>query len=248
MAGLARGPARYTPSLQTMSELVLAIDDDKVLLGLLAAHLGKGGYRVVTATSGVEGLQAFYAHHPDLLILDVMMPKMDGWTVCERVREFSDVPVIMLTAKGEERDRLRGFKLGVDDYVVKPFSFAEVVARVGAILARSRRPALETQLPPIVRGDVLIDLTERRVTRDGQPVHLTPTEFRLLAALAERPGHALTTDSLLARVWHASGEYADDVENVRRYIHYLRQKLESDPDHPQLILTERGFGYYLATE
>ena len=229
-----------------MSDLILAIDDDETLLGLLAEHLGKAGYRAVTATSGVAGLQAFYEHHPDLVILDVMMPKMDGWVVCERLREVSDVPVIMLTAKGEERDRLRGFRLGVDDYVVKPFSFAELVARVGAILARSRRPAPEPHLPPIVRGDVVIDLTERRVTRAGQPIHLTPTEFRLLAALAERPGHALTPDSLLARVWHASGDYADDVENVRRYIHYLRQKLETDLDHPQLILTERGFGYYLA--
>lgn len=230
-----------------MSDLILVIDDDETLLSLLVEHLEKAGYRTVTASSGVAGLQAFYEHHPDLVILDVMMPKMDGWVVCDRLREVSDAPVIMLTAKGEERDRLRGFRLGVDDYVVKPFSFAELVARVGAILARSRRPAPEPHLPPIVRGDVVIDLTERRVTRAGQPVHLTPTEFRLLAALAERPGHALTPDSLLARVWHASGDYADDVENVRRYIHYLRQKLETDPDHPQLILTERGFGYYLAT-
>jgi len=227
-----------------MPDIILAIDDDKTLLGLLTEHLEKAGYRAITANTGVAGLQAFYEHHPDLVVLDVMMPKMGGWTVCERLREISNVPILLLTARGEERDRLRGFRLGVDDYVVKPFSFAEVVARVGAILARSRHAAPEPHLPPLVRGDVVIDLTERRVTRARRPIHLTPTEFRLLAVLAERPGHTLSPEALLARVW--GDEYADDVENVKRYIHYLRQKLESDPDHPQLILTERGFGYYLA--
>lgn len=227
-----------------MSDLVLVIDDDETLLSLLVEHLGKASYRVVTAASGVAGLQAFYEHRPDLVILDVMMPKMDGWTVCERIREISDAPILMLTAKGEERDRLRGFRLGADDYVVKPFSFAELVARVGAILARSRRTVPGPRPAPVVRGELTIDLVERRVTRAGQPVHLTPTEFRLLAALAEQPGHTLSPETLLARVW--GDEYADDVENVKRYIYYLRHKLEADAEHPQLILTERGFGYYLA--
>jgi DNA-binding response OmpR family regulator len=226
------------------SGLVLVIDDDETLLGLLAEHLGKAGYRAVTAASGIAGLQTFYDQHPDLVILDVMMPKLDGWTVCERLREISDVPLLMLTAKDEERDRLRGFRLGVDDYVVKPFSFAELVARVGAVLARSRRAAPELRSAPLVRGDVTIDLAARRVTRAGQALHLTPTEFRLLAALAEHPGHTLAPEALLERVWGSA--YADDVENVKRYIHYLRHKLEADPEHPQLILTERGFGYSLA--
>jgi DNA-binding response OmpR family regulator len=227
-----------------MSDLVLAIDDDATLLGLLAEHLAKANYRVITAASGAAGLQTFDDHHPDLIILDVMMPGMDGWAVGERLRETSDVPLIMLTAKSDEQDRLRGFRLGVDDYVVKPFSFAELVARVGAILARSRRALPVTHPAPIVRGDVVIDLAERRVTRGGQPVRLTPTEFRLLAALAEQPGHTVAPEALLARVW--GSEYGDNVENVKRYIHYLRQKLETDAEHPQLILTERGFGYYLA--
>lgn len=227
-----------------MSDLVLVIDDDQTLLDLLAEHLGKAGYRAVTAAGGVKGLQAFYEHHPDLVILDVMMPKMDGWVVCQRLREISDVPVILLTAKAEESDRLRGFRLGVDDYVVKPFSFAELVARVGAILTRSRRATPQAQPAPLVRGQVTIDLAQRRVSRAGQPVHLTPTEFRLLAALAEQPGRTLAPETLLIKVW--GSEYGDDVENVKRYIHYLRQKLEHDPDHPRLILTERGFGYYLA--
>jgi DNA-binding response OmpR family regulator len=227
-----------------MSELVLVIDDDATLLGLMAEHLSRAAYRVITAVNGTTGLETFSDHHPDLVILDVMMPRMDGWTVCERLREISDVPIIMLTAKGEEQDRLRGFRLGVDDYVVKPFSFAELVARVGAILTRSRRALPETHLAPIVRGDVVIDLAERRVTRNGKPVRLTPTEFRLLAALAEQPGHTIAPKDLLVQVW--GSEYADDVENVKRYIHYLRRKLEADVEHPQLILTERGFGYYLA--
>jgi two-component system KDP operon response regulator KdpE len=227
-----------------MSDLVLVVDDDETLLSLLAEHLARANYRVVTAVSGVAGLQAFYEHHPDLVILDVMIPGMDGWTVCERIREISDSPILMLTAKREERERLRGFRLGVDDYVVKPFSFPELVARVGAILARTRRPTPEPQPAPIVRGHLAIDLTARRVTLAGRPVHLTPTEFRLLAALAEEPSRPLSPETLLARVWGDS--YADDVENVKRYIYYLRQKIEADPEHPELILNERGFGYYLA--
>ena len=143
---LPRLPARLSDRLRLLQWALPAI------ITLLAALYQRG----------VVGLQAFYEHHPDLVILDMMMPKAHGWVVCERLREVSDAPVIMLTAKGEERDRLRGFRLGVDDYVVKPFSFAELVARVGAILARSRRPASEPHLPPIVRGDVVIDLAARR--------------------------------------------------------------------------------------
>lgn len=227
-----------------MSDLILVIDDDPTLLGLLAEHLSRATYRVITAASGITGLQTFYDHHPDLVILDVMMPNMDGWAVCERIRENSDVPIIMLTAKGEEQDRLRGFRQGVDDYVVKPFSFLELVARVSAILTRSRRTLSESSPAPIVRGDIIIDLAEQRVTRSGQPIRLSPTEFRLLAALAEQPGHILAPKTILVQVW--GSEYADDVENVKRYIHYLRQKLEVDVENPQLILTERGFGYYMA--
>ena len=227
-----------------MNDLVLVIDDDVTLLGLLAQHLSRAAYHVVTAVSGSAGLQMFYDHHPDLVILDIMMPKIDGWAVCERIRETSDVPIIMLTAKSEEQDRLRGFRLGVDDYVVKPFSSAELVARVGAILARTRRALPETHTTPIVRGEIVIDLAAQRVTRGSQPIRLSPTEFRLLAALAEQPGHTVSPKELLVRVW--GSEYADDVGNVKRYIHYLRQKLEADVEHPQLILTERGFGYYLA--
>ena len=226
-----------------MPDTVLVIDDDATLLSLIAEYLNKAGYHTVTASSGVAGLQAFYEHHPDMIILDVMMPRMDGWAVCERLREITEVPVIMLTAKGEERDRLRGFHLGVDDYVIKPFSFAELAARVHAILNRSRHVPSGSGLQTVICKNLTIDIAERRVTRDGKPVHLTPTEFHLLAILAEHPGRAFPPDTLLTRVW---GDESYGVENVKRYIHYLRQKLEEDPDDPELIVTERGFGYYLA--
>ncbi|MGE5123124.1 MAG: response regulator [Acidobacteriaceae bacterium] len=227
-----------------MNDLILVIDDDATLLGLLTQHLSRAAYHVIAASSGTMGLEMFNNHHPDLVILDIMMPKMNGWAVCERIREESDVPVIMLTAKGEEQDRLRGFHIGVDDYVVKPFSSAELVARVGAILARYHHSSRGTDSSPIVRGDIIIDLAERRVTRGGQHVRLSPTEFRLLAAMARQPGHMISPKELLVQVW--GSEYSDDVENVKRYIHYLRQKLEADVEHPRLIMTERGFGYYLA--
>ncbi len=226
-----------------MSDTILVIDDDTTLIDLIAEYLNKAGYHTLTAASGLTGLQAFHEHRPDLVVLDVMMPKMDGWKVCERMREISDVPIIMLTAKGEERDRLRGFRLGVDDYVIKPFSFAELAARIKVILARGRHTPSDARSQVVNCKNLSIDLGERRVERNGQPVHLTPTEFRLLAVLAERPGRAFSPDTLRTRVW--GGDYFD-VENVKRYIHYLRQKLEDDPENPELILTERGFGYYLA--
>ena len=225
-----------------MSDTVLVIDDDTTLLSLIAEYLDRVGYNTVTASSGIAGLQAFYEYRSRIVILDVMMPKMDGWKVCERIREISDVPIIMLTAKGEERDRLHGFQLGVDDYVIKPFSFAELAARIKVILARGRYTLPDTPSQVINCKNLSIDLSERRVWRDGQLVHLTLTEFRLLAVLAESPGRAFSPSTLLTRVW--GSEYFE-LENVKRYIHYLRQKLENDPENPEFIVTERGFGYYL---
>lgn len=227
-----------------MSGTILVIDDDQTLLDLLAKHLSKASYCALTASSGLVGLQKFYEHHPDLVVLDIMMPKMDGWTVCQRIREISDLPIVMLTAKGEEHDRLRGFNLGIDDYVVKPFSFSELVARIGAILARYRRNNSQATRAPIVRGDLIIDLERQRVTRANKRIHLTPTEFQLLATLAEQPNHVVSPEILLDRVW--GNNWSNDLSSVKRYIHYLRQKLEIDPSDPQIIRTERGFGYYLA--
>ena len=220
---------------------VLVIDDDTTLLNLLRQSLGKAGYEVITATNGLNGLQKMYEERPDLIVLDVMMPRMDGWETCRRIREISQVPIIMLTAKDEEADKIKGFECGVDDYVTKPFSFAELTARVTAVLHRTRqRPP--RRKPAIYRvDDLIIDLENRRVTKDGKVLDLTPTEYRLLATLVENAGRVLSHEQLLADVW--GPEYVDDTGYVKRYIWYLRQKLEDDPSHPKYILTERGFGY-----
>jgi len=227
-------------------QTILIIDDDTVLLGLLRQSLERAGYTVETAANGLSGLQRAYDVHPDLVILDVMMPRMDGWEVCVRLREASQVPIIMLTAKDQEGDKLRGFQLGIDDYVTKPFSFSELTARVGAILHRAR----QSPPPPRPRvynvGDLLIDLESLRVAKNGVQISLTPTEFRLLAVLVENAGRVLTHEQLLDHVW--GYDDAGDTGYVKRYIWYLRQKLEDDPNNPQYILTERGFGYSFRKE
>ena len=218
---------------------ILLIDDDETLLELLADHLRMAGYTPLVARHGREGLQRAAAEQPDLIVLDVMMPGMDGWEVCQKLRENTAAPIIMLTAKRQELDKLRGFRLGVDDYVTKPFSFAELTARIGAVLARAQRVAPAGRL--ITSGDLTIDLDQHRAAVNGQPVELTPTEYRLLALLARHPHRTIPAEQLLAEVW--GPEYAGEVQHVKHYIWSLRQKIEADPGDPQHILTERGFGY-----
>ncbi|MSP12064.1 MAG: response regulator transcription factor [Chloroflexi bacterium] len=230
----------------TSGEKILIVDDDVTLLTLLRQSLERAGYQVRTATNGLAGLQEMYESHPDLVILDVMMPRMDGWETVSRIREISQVPVIMLTAKDEEGDKLRGFQAGADDYVTKPFSFAELTARVGAVLHRSRQLSAQKPARLHVFGELLIDLDNRRVTRNDQPIELTPTEFRLLATLVEHAGQVLSHEQLLTKVW--GYEYANDVGYVKRYIWYLRQKIENDPRNPEYITTEWGFGYSFRKE
>lgn len=167
---------------------------------------------------------------------------MDGWEVCRRLREKTAVPIILLTAKDEELDKLRGFRLGVDDYVTKPFSFAELTARVGAVLARTRHGILPQQ--KVTSGNITVDLDTHHVTMNGRPIELTPTEYRLLALLAEHSPRTVPTEKLLLDVW--GPEYAGEVKHVKHYIWALRQKIEDDPGDPQHILTERGFGYRFA--
>ena len=218
---------------------ILLIDDDQTLLELLAGHLQTAGYRALTACDGLGGLRLAAESQPDLIVLDVMMPGMDGWKVCQRLREKSRVPIIMLTAKGEEIDKLRGFRLGVDDYVTKPFSFAELVARVGAVLARARQVAMPAH--SLTSGDLTIDFDQRRITIDGHPVDLTPTEYRLLETLVHHPNRTVPTETLLATVW--GPEYAGEVERVKHFIWALRKKIETDPGNPKHLITEHGFGY-----
>jgi two-component system KDP operon response regulator KdpE len=223
-----------------MSErTILIIDDDETLLELLADHIRMAGYRLLVAGNGVEGLRLAAAERPDLIVLDVMMPGMDGWQVCQQLRQHSSVPVIMLTARSEELDKLRGFRLGVDDYVTKPFSFAEMVARIGAVLSRAQDEAKSRRQRS--SGDLTINFDQRRVTLSGQIVDLTPTEYRLLEMLARHAKSTVPTEELLGQVWGA--EYVGEYEHVKHYIWALRRKLESDPGDPKHIITERGFGY-----
>ena len=222
-------------------QTILVIDDDTVLLDLLRQAFEKAGYAVETAANGLAGLQRAYAVHPDLVVLDVMMPRMDGWEVCARLRQASPVPIIMLTAKDQEGDKLRGFQLGIDDYVTKPFSLKELTARVAAVLHRAQRAESPPRPRLYAAGDVVIDLDALRVTKKGEPISLTPTEFRLLAVLVENAGRVLTHAQLLDRVW--GDEDTNDTGYVKRYVWYLRQKIEDDPNDPSYIRTERGFGY-----
>jgi DNA-binding response OmpR family regulator len=210
-----------------MQAKVLLIDDDAALLKLLGQYLERAGYEVSCAANGQQGLQTLYNERPDLVILDVMMPYLDGWTVCERIRDLSDVPIIMLTAKGEEMDKLRGFRLGVDDYITKPFSFAELTARVDAILKRIQRSPGRRGAHVYHCGELTIDFESHTVLRGEGVISLTPTEFRLLRCLVQNAGHVLSPERLLREVW--GPEYIDETGYIRRYIWYLRQKIEPDP-------------------
>jgi two-component system KDP operon response regulator KdpE len=218
---------------------ILMIDDDRTLLELLSDHLQVSGYRTLTANDGPSGLRMALEAKPDLVVMDVMMPGMDGWQVCQRLREQSSVPIIMLTAKGEEFDKLRGFRLGVDDYVTKPFLFTELTARIGAVLARATRAVAPAH--SLKSGDLTIDFDERRVTVAGRTVMLTPTEYRLLETLARHPNRTIPTETLLEQVWGT--QYAGEAEHVKHYIWALRKKIEADPGDPKHLIAERGFGY-----
>ena len=227
---------------------LLLIDDDVNLQAVVARWLEKSGYHILTANDGIQGLRQFYAGHPALVILDINMPGMDGWTTAERLREVSDVPLIMLTARSHIDDRLRGFRLGIDDYLTKPFVPEELIARVGAILKRvqtAQQQDLQRAVTVIQRGDLQIDLATRRVLLRNQVLRLSPTEYRLLAALAAQPGVPQAPQTLLKAVW-GDGAAQHEGDNLRTYIRYLREKIEDDPKHPAIILTEHGFGYCLA--
>jgi DNA-binding response OmpR family regulator len=222
---------------------ILLVDDDDTLPQLVRVALEQEGFEVLTATDGVEGLRIAYRHHPDLVILDIMMPRVDGWKTCERLREMSDVPIIMLTAKTTEADVLRGLSLGADDYVMKPFSIAELVARVQACLRRAESGNSHVESTLLISGPLSIDLARRKVTMDGEPVDLTPTEFRLLSLLARNRGEVVPHRKLLAEVW--GPEYVEEYDYLHLYVSYLRRKIEKDPSNPEFIKTAWGEGYHL---
>ncbi len=218
---------------------ILLIDDDQNLSDLLGEYLRGQGHAIHTAADGQKGLRVFFDHKPDLVILDVTMPLKDGWETLKRIREMSQMPVIMLTARSEESDILRGFSLGADDYVSKPFSFAQLGARVRAVLGRAGASAPSAD--KLEAGELKVDLVSKRVTRDGELIPLTPTEFKLLTALMRRPGEVISAEDLVREVW--GPQYKEEIGFVRRYVWHLRQKLEVDPENPRYIHNERGFGY-----
>ena len=224
---------------------ILVVDDEPRVARLVSEVLKALDYTVAVAGDGDSALQAVALDPPDLVLLDVLLPHdLDGYTVCRRLREFSDVPVIMLTAKALESDMLRGFEAGADDYLTKPFSARELAARVAAVLRRSRREGPPAPEPRMRCGDIEIDFARRSVTVRGQAVALTATEYALLRELARNANRVLLHHELLSAVW--GPEYRDDVDYLRAYIRHLRLKLEEDPADPVHIVTSQGAGYMLA--
>ncbi len=221
---------------------LLIVDDDEGLLRALELYFGRHGYHVIKAQKGSEGLRKLYETHPDLVCLDVMMPGIDGWEVLRRIREMTDLPVIMLTARGAETERVKGLKLGADDYVSKPFSMRELEARIEAVLRRSRSSQPGQEEKVAYSDDHLVVDTERaEVRRNDEIVDLTPTEQKLLFYLIQNCGRLLSFEQILENVW--GFEYTDEKGYVRLYIWRLRQKIEPDPSNPRYILTEHGMGY-----
>jgi DNA-binding response OmpR family regulator len=221
-------------------EKILLIEDEEDIVRLLEFRFRQEGYEVHSAPNGVEGLRILQQEHPHLVVLDVMMPRMNGWETCKRIREYSDVPIIMLTALAHETDKVRGLELGADDYVTKPFSLAEVIARVRAALRRGRQPMSATTTVQIDER-LTVDRAQRQVIVDGQRMELSPTEFRVLDCFLDNPGRILTHQSLLTQVW--GWEYIDETDYLKVYIHHLRKKIEQNPGKPCYIVTERGLGY-----
>jgi DNA-binding response OmpR family regulator len=225
---------------------ILTADDDPQLLRLVSRNLELEDYEVITANNGQQALEMIESQMPDLVLLDVMMPKMDGFTVCQRVRAFSVVPILLITARGQDQDKVRGLDLGADDYLTKPFSVDELLARVRAVLRRAQFAAGEpTQAMNATAtiGDLVIDYRQRLVSVAGQEISLTPTEYRLLAYLAQNAGRIITQDLLLERIWGA--EYVGESHMLQVNINRLRRKIEPDPAHPRYILTKVGIGYQL---
>jgi len=228
-----------------MGKKILVVDDEPAFVSLVEQVLTHKGYEVLKASNGQEALRLFFDHRPDVVLLDVVMPKMNGWQTCRRIRDISDAPIIMLTGKQKtQEDIVRGLDYGADDFLIKPLGNKELVARVRAVLRRAESPpTLDARKKVTYSDDFLtMDVAERKVTVNGQRVKLTPTEFRLLMFLVENAGRILTHKQLLERVW--GWEYVDDLDHVRIYIWHLRQKIEPDPAQPRYIMTEPGVGYY----
>jgi DNA-binding response OmpR family regulator len=230
-------------------QLILTADDDPQLLRLVSRSLELEDFHVLTAADGEEALAIIEAQPLDLVLLDVMMPKMDGFTVCQRVREFSSVPIIIITARGQDNDKVKGLNLGADDYLTKPFNIDELVARVRAVLRRTQfvpqEQAHATRTVTSI-GNITIDYSQRLVTIDNKEIVLTPTEYRVLAYLMQNAGRVVTQDLLLEHVW--GPEYVGESHMLQVNVNRLRRKIEPDPAHPHYILTKVGIGYQFTTK
>jgi len=228
-----------------MGKKILVVDDEPAFVNLVKQVLTKKGYEVLKASNGQESLRVFFDHRPDVVLLDVVMPRMDGWQTCSRIRDVSDVPIIIITGRRKaEAYIVRGLDYGADDYLIKPVGNKELVARVQAVLRRAELPStLDTRSRITYSDDFLtVDVTERKVIVNGERIRLTPTEFRLFSVLVGNAGRVLTQKQLLEKVW--GWEYVDDLDHLRIYIWHLRHKIEPDPTQPKYIITEPGVGYY----
>jgi DNA-binding response OmpR family regulator len=226
---------------ETDKKLILVVDDEVRMIGFIRMNLEMEGYRVVQAISGLEALERVRDELPDVVIMDVMMPELDGFETLKLLREISSVPVIMLTVKADEEDKVKGLESGADDYVTKPFSPRELSSRVKAVLRRAEMGAPVEKSLLAIDDYLQIDFARKRVLAGGRELKLRPTEYRLLYHLVNNAGWVMTYETLLSKVW--GYEYRDEAQYVRLYVNYLRQKIEPDPAHPRYILTERGLGY-----
>lgn len=218
----------------------LVVDDEPRMIGFIRMNLELEGHQVIEAHNGLEALEAIRTQLPDVVLLDVMMPELDGFETLRMLREFSDIPVIMLTAKGDENDKVYGLELGADDYVTKPFGPRELASRIKAVMRRFKTPEPDEAILKI-DDRLSVDFNQREVIVAGERVKLRPTEYRLLYHLIENAGWTVEHEQLLAKVW--GYEYRDEAHYVRLYVNYLREKIEEDPSNPRYILTERGVGY-----
>ena len=224
-----------------MARTILVVDDEPTLRETLVDALESDGFRVVAAADGREALATFRAEQPDLVLLDLMLPELSGIEVCRIIRQESGVPIVMLTAKDSELDKVVGLELGADDYVTKPFSLRELSARIRALFRRAEKQAVEPPPAVVDLGRVQADLAGHRLLRDGQTVSIKPKAFELLAFLLRHPGQVFTRDQLLEHVW--GYDYAGETRTVDVHVHWLRSQIEDDPGNPQLIHTVRGVGY-----
>lgn len=229
-----------------MAERILAIDDDSLVLRLIQQSMGRLGYEVMTATNGVAGIALVHEKQPHIIILDLMMPHMDGWETCRSIRSFSKIPIIILSARGSQQDILKGLKMGADDYLVKPFYPEELQARIDAVLRRFRMPGSDSDKFPLRFGgsELVIDPNNRQVFVQNKIIDMTPTEYDLLLYMARHADRVLPIEVIFENVWPYYAEAS--LNSVKWYIWRLRRKIEEDPRHPRYILTEHGIGYRFA--